>query len=204
MRSGWPRLTGDFQRTITRLKQLQRIVEIEAEAARMRVESGRHLEVLSLMKALKESTAQDGSLPCHHLPFGLNEMLINREKELEIIKRTLNTQGEEPRARYLALYGMGGVGKSRIALHYATSVRDQFDAIFWISADGVLKMNQDFLTVAQKLGLISAKEEVHDSTDAVTKLKLWLSQTSKNSFLGDGSSADIHAHARMSLAFDIR
>jgi hypothetical protein len=74
---------------------------------------------------------------------------------------------------------MGGVGKTTIARQYANNARDRFDAIFWISADNMTKMTQNFLEVAQKLGLIPENRKTEDAVAAMSKVKSWLAETSE-------------------------
>lgn len=80
--------------------------------------------------------------------------------------------------RSFALYGMGGVGKTQIALKYANTSRDKFDSIFWISSDNAITIGQSFREIAKSLGLIQPGMESDDN--AVTlEVKSWLSSTSK-------------------------
>lgn len=155
------------------------MVEAEAEAARMRADNERHAEVLSLMKAFKENKIKEDILPCYYIPFGLNEWLIGREDELRHVKDALDPQEGNRQSRSFALYGMGGVGKTAIALQYANSARTRYDAIFWISADNMIKMTQDFLEIAQKLELVPKDRKSEDANAAMTKVKAWLNETSK-------------------------
>jgi DNA replication protein DnaC len=178
LRKGWPQLSSDFQRTIKRLKRLSKIVETEAEAARMRLEGERNTEVLSVMKAFRENPKKD-VLPCYYLPLCLNEKLIGREDELKRIADTLDPQEGNPQSKSLALHGMGGVGKTTIARRYANNARDRYDAIFWISADNMTKMTQNFLEIAQKLELVPENRKTEDAVTAMANVKSWLAETSE-------------------------
>src|SRR5271156_5114651 len=179
IRKAWPQFRDDFQKTIKRLKHRTQMVEAEAEAARMRADNERHTEVLSLMKAFKENKIKEDVLPCYYIPFGLNERFIGRDDELRHLKEALDPQEGNPQSRSFALYGMGGVGKTSIALQYANNARDRYDAIFWISADNMIKMTQDFLDIAQKLDLVPKDRKSEDANAAMAKVKAWLNETSK-------------------------
>lgn len=160
-----------------RLKRRAKVVEAEAEAARMRVN---HAEVLSLMKAFKEYTKiKEDVLPCYFIPSGFNERVIGREDELKTLKEVLDPKEGNPQSRSFALYGMGGVGKTTIALQYADNARNLYDAIFWISADNMIKMTQDFLDVARKLELVPKDRKSEDANAAMATVKAWLNETSK-------------------------
>lgn len=180
IRKAWPRFSDDFQKTMKRLKHRTQTVEAEAEVARMRVERERHEEVLSLMKAFQEhNKIKEDVLPCYFIPLGINERVLGREEELRKLREALDPQKDNPQSRSLALYGMGGVGKSTIALQYANNARNLYDAIFWISADNIIKMMQDFLDIAQKLDLVPKDRKSEDANAAMAKVKAWLNETSK-------------------------
>ncbi|PGH05348.1 hypothetical protein AJ79_06817 [Helicocarpus griseus UAMH5409] len=177
VQKAWPQFRNDFHKTIKRLRRRTQIVEAEAEAARMRVDNEKHAELLSLMKAFKANNIHDNVLPCYHIPYGINERVIGRENELNQVADALDPHKGSRQSRSLALYGMGGVGKTSIALQYVNNARKQYDAIFWISADNGVKMLQDFLEIAQKLNLVPNDRKSEDANTAMFKVKTWLNDT---------------------------
>ncbi|KAH0544775.1 hypothetical protein FGG08_001142 [Glutinoglossum americanum] len=202
LRKGWPQLSDDFQRTITRLKRLSQIVETEAEAARMRLEGERHTEVLSVMKAFGDKPKKD-VLPCYYLPPSIGEKLIGRENELSQVADALDPKEGNPQRKSLAVCGMGGVGKTTIARRYANIARDRYDAVFWISADNMTKMTQNFLEVAQKLELVPGNRKTEDAVAAMAKVKSWLADTSEfPNPLWTTSQTNTDAGCRWLVVFD--
>ncbi|KAK2598930.1 hypothetical protein QQS21_005608 [Conoideocrella luteorostrata] len=59
-----------------------------------------------------------------------------------------NRQGE---ARKVGVWGMGGAGKTQLALSYLQHYRTEYDATFWIQADQPASINNDFLAIYQLL-----------------------------------------------------
>ena len=57
------------------------------------------------------------------------------------------------RQRRAVLYGLGGTGKTQIALKFAEDKRDRFDSIFWIDASSTETVKQCFQDVALLLRL---------------------------------------------------
>ncbi|WP_197288168.1 FxSxx-COOH system tetratricopeptide repeat protein [Nocardia sp. NRRL S-836] len=55
-----------------------------------------------------------------------------------------------------ALYGLGGIGKSQIAIEYAYRHADEYDVVWWIPADDPAHIRSVFTTLAEKLGLSTA------------------------------------------------
>jgi anion-transporting ArsA/GET3 family ATPase len=76
------------------------------------------------------------------------------------------------------LFGMGGVGKSRIALQYAMESRDKFEVILWITASNRAKITESFREVAKALGLALGSD---DGVSVVSTMMTWLLGTSKHS-----------------------
>jgi hypothetical protein len=55
-----------------------------------------------------------------------------------------NRQGE---VKKVGVWGMGGVGKSQLALSYLQRYRTEYDATFWIQADQTASVHRDFLAI---------------------------------------------------------
>jgi hypothetical protein len=174
-------MNEDFKKTINRLKKLSRAVDNEAEIIRLRTDSERNTELLVAMDMMKDGRAQKEKLPCYYVPFGRDEQFYGREDILTKIKNALDPVDGDPRSRAFALYGMGGVGKTKIALQYVNSSRSKFDAILWISADNSIKLTQSFLEVSRRLGLSPEDDNAQDAVAAMSKVKTWLTETSDSS-----------------------
>lgn len=88
--------------------------------------------------------------------------------------KTKMISSESEGLRQFAICGMGGLGKTEIATEFALRHREDFDAIFWIRAEGVAKMDACFSNMALRLGL----EDQVDNTNQVVSRELvkgWLS-----------------------------
>jgi hypothetical protein len=174
-------LNDDFKKTINRLKKLSRAVDNEAEAIRLRTDAEKNTELLAAMDLMKDGNADKEKLPCYYVPFGRDEKFYGREEILTRIKNSLDPIGGDERCRAFALHGMGGVGKTKIALQYVNSSRSKFDAIFWISADNSIKLTQSFLEISRRLGLSPENDDAQDAVAAMAKVKIWLTETSNTS-----------------------
>lgn len=104
--------------------------------------------------SLKESNPQ---VPCIMIgSLQRNKMFYGREEILEQLDRGLlpnPDQGEKHHPRPVILHGMGGIGKSEIALEFVYSCQTQFDAVFWIRADNSASLEADFAQIAIQLGI---------------------------------------------------
>ncbi len=89
--------------------------------------------------------------------FGRSQVLTQLHEVLQPPECPL-TYGNTNGLRSFVLCGFGGVGKTQIAIHYANSEAHQYDAIFWVQADGVDKLAKGFRDIAVELQLIEAAE----------------------------------------------
>jgi ABC-type multidrug transport system fused ATPase/permease subunit len=180
-RIAWGDFHGDFERTMRRLKHMSSVVESEADLARMRLENEKYGEVLQLLKGLKASKSNDDAvIHCYHIPASMSLRFWGRDEALSIVKAAIDPGETVESLKTFAIYGMGGVGKTQLALHYANSSKKEYDAVLWISADNTLSMEQSFRDVAQALGLVHMDEEAKDALSATLRVKHWLAEGSKS------------------------
>ena len=113
-----------------------------------------------------------------------NPDFVGREHVLEQIakallpSRTKFVSSESEDLKRFALCGLGGVGKTEIAIEFALRYKDAYDAVFWIRADEPAKLDSRFSQIAVELQLETAAE----STSHVVSRELvkgWLSKAWK-------------------------
>jgi hypothetical protein len=78
-----------------------------------------------------------------------------------------------------ALCGIGGSGKTEVAAEYAYRREQQFDAVFWVTADSKDILTEEFAHIAVALELL----QQHEATDLLTACDLvkgWLSNPVKS------------------------
>lgn len=88
------------------------------------------------------------------LPFGLPgapeiHEFIGREAELSAIKEAF--KGDDALRRTVILHGLGGIGKTQLAVSYATQHRNEYHAIFWLNGKDEDTLKQSFISAAQRL-----------------------------------------------------
>lgn len=76
--------------------------------------------------------------------------------------------------RSLVICGMGGLGKTEIAIEYMSSRKVKFDAIFWINADTTQKLNLGFSQISRTLGLEHSSDSTRDEVANREIVKGWL------------------------------
>jgi flagellar biosynthesis GTPase FlhF len=177
-------MRGDFGQTLRRIKRMAAAVESEADQARMRKERDKYTEILDVLKALQDSKISDNPATpqCYLVPHQPNLCFWGREQALQEISLHLAEEGENKGLKTFALHGMGGVGKTEIALRYAEMHRLKYDAVFWVTANNVISAGQSMRDIAQSLGLIESKQELKDMLGAILKVKNWFQRVRMYSF----------------------
>ncbi len=79
--------------------------------------------------------------------------------------------------RTQALSGLGGIGKTQIAVEYAYRYRNEYDAILWIRAATHDTLISDFVTLAELLNIPEKSEQ--NQNKVVVAVKRWLATHSK-------------------------
>ncbi|CCK29233.1 NB-ARC domain-containing protein [Streptomyces davaonensis JCM 4913] len=57
-----------------------------------------------------------------------------------------------------AIHGMGGVGKTQLAIEYAYRNQSEYDVVWWIAAERPGQIGQALVELAQRLGLVTSSE----------------------------------------------
>ncbi|KAG4429439.1 hypothetical protein IFR05_015080 [Cadophora sp. M221] len=76
------------------------------------------------------------------------EQLVAREEELTEIHTKLSGNGSR---RTVVLYGLGGMGKTQLAVAYAKRHKDDYSAIFWLNIKDEDSLKQSFARVARQI-----------------------------------------------------
>jgi tetratricopeptide (TPR) repeat protein len=91
------------------------------------------------------------------LPFRKNRQFVGRATILEALEKKLFIEQSET----VALVGLGGIGKTQVALQFAYSVKanKQEYSIFWVAALSEASFEKTYAELAYKLGVKKSKED---------------------------------------------
>ena len=129
IRSSFAAIIQEISTKVNHLKEL-------VEAKNAKESHSLLLAQLGQMRIAAPNQQAEVVLPCLTLPFQRNPLFYARKEILEQVSRTLQKPDQTLSIRSVALWGLGGVGKSQIALEFA---HQQFAAgcqiVLWIPSE---------------------------------------------------------------------
>jgi tetratricopeptide (TPR) repeat protein len=116
--------------------------------------------------------------PLFFVPLRQNRHFVGREKELDGLKQKVLDQKDNGR---LAIFGLGGVGKTQIALQVSYWARQNMPSysIFWIPALSKASFEQACTQIVTKLGI----SKISDNEDPMESVQRHLSLESTGPWL---------------------
>src|SRR6266567_788226 len=121
--------------------------------------------------------------PYWHVPFPRNPFFTGREEILEALHTQLGVDRTVALTQSTALHGLGGVGKTQIALEYAYRHAFEYNAVFWIEAETSESIISGLLAVAEVLQLPGRDNK--DQQRVIAAVQRWLTTHSQWLFIWD-------------------
>jgi tetratricopeptide (TPR) repeat protein len=141
------------------------------------LELARHL-ALDEQEARQLLEASLTALSPHWLvPLPRNPFFTGREEILEALHTQLHVEQVVALTQSYALRGLGGIGKTQIALEYAYRYALEYSAIFWIEAETIEHVMSSLLRIVELLQLPERQET--DQQRIVAAVQRWLSTHSR-------------------------
>jgi len=143
--------------------------------------------ILSAQPIVKESveTPSQRSLETHisseinpSLP-PRNQDFVGREDILESLKQALLPSSSVASSMIFVIHGLGGVGKSQVALEYAHRHKELYDHIFWMKAETAKSFSESYTKVLSQLDLANG-QSFQDDERSISLLHDWLHNTKEN------------------------
>ncbi|QPC71750.1 hypothetical protein HYE68_002502 [Fusarium pseudograminearum] len=126
------------------------------------------------------------------VPYSYNPDFVGRSGTLEVLKSQLGHTGtgtESKAHRRAALHGLGGVGKTQIALAYSRWLQyfSKSTSVFWVHASSVERFSEAYTKIAK-----ACKIPGHDgpSFDALSVVKDWLESDESGQWMMIVDNAD--------------
>jgi len=143
---------------------------------------GKSLEELGLFTEPEEEIASEVSAsipatpthpaPLNTLPHHRNAFFTGRDDLLDMLAATLTSNRTAALTQAQAISGLGGIGKTQIAVEYAYRYSERYQAVFWVTASSRDTLIADFVSLAELLNLPEKAER--DQMLVVRAVKHWL------------------------------
>ncbi len=113
---------------------------------------------------------------CHWtVPFGRNEGFVGREAILDQLLERIPPSTNKDDCQRTAIEGLGGIGKTQIALEAAFRIRDDYPdcSVFWVPAVDATTFENAYRDIGQRFGIADMGE---DKADVKALIKATLSR----------------------------
>ncbi|KAK0120265.1 hypothetical protein ONS95_011670 [Cadophora gregata] len=135
------------------------------------VDISKYVSTLSL-----EGQTSPASLPCHNILVARNLRFFGRHETLQQMSEYFSSHEALSGMSSLALYGLGGVGKSQIALEYAWKKQPELDVVLWVPAESQIAIIQALSSIATKTLKLPNADPTSHNQNAVLVME-WLKTT---------------------------
>jgi hypothetical protein len=126
-----------------------------------------HEEVLGLLQR-RDAPIMGPQLSYRDLPHDRNTQFHFREDVLTRL-RTFFAPGQRQSLKSASICGLGGIGKTQLALEFAYRHIDAYDAIFWIPSESEIKVREAIITYVRTMD----GSDLLDSHPDVVLLKMF-------------------------------
>ncbi|KAI9853911.1 MAG: hypothetical protein M1813_001626 [Trichoglossum hirsutum] len=151
----WSRDRRQFRQMRNRIKSLTETIEREASVSNIEASHQVREEVRKAISRPQVEERRSGHQSWSNIPYPRNRSFQHREEILEQIHNCLSPEIPENKTKmnFVTLHGLGGIGKTQIALEYIYRYQSSYTARFWVTSDTPAKIAQGFAEIARKLKL---------------------------------------------------
>ncbi|KAH6677400.1 hypothetical protein B0J14DRAFT_615581 [Halenospora varia] len=123
------------------------------------------------------------------VPFGQNSQFVGRKEQLKDVITKLAPEEYEKDCQRVAIAGLGGIGKTQVALEAAFQIRERHPdcSVFWVSAVNTPSFEAGFLEIGRKFQVPGIDE---DKANVKSLIQAYLSQETAGRWLLIVDNAD--------------
>jgi tetratricopeptide (TPR) repeat protein len=107
-----------------------------------------------------------------NIPYPLNPFFLGRDDELAQLRHYLQAGQAMALSQPQAISGLGGIGKTQLALEYAYRYHQDYQIVLWARAESTEALIASYMTIASLLRLPEREAQEQDIT--VQAVKSWL------------------------------
>ena len=107
-----------------------------------------------------------------NIPYPRNSFFIGREELLTRLHTQLQAGQATALSQPQAIIGLGGIGKTQIAVEYAYRYHQDYQVVLWARAESTEALTSSYVTIATLLNL--PEQEAQEQEITVDAVKTWL------------------------------
>ncbi len=128
-----------------------------------------------VIRSVPERPAFPGALPpVWNVPHPRNRNFTGREPLLDRLRASIASSGP---AALTAVHGLGGVGKTQVALEYAYRHAGDYTVVWWVRSEEPAQLASDYAGLAQPLDL--PQKDAQDQRLIIAAVRHWLEHNPK-------------------------
>ena len=134
---------------------------------------------LSVASPFPETASQHPTaslMPVWNVPYRRNIFFTGREDILQNVRTVLTAGTTVALTQAQAISGLGGVGKTQLAVEYAYRYQNDYRAILWVRADSREALISDYVNIAALLNLPEKQDQ--DQSRILKAFAHWLQESS--------------------------
>jgi len=128
--------------------------------------------VIEEVPMLTASAPRAALPPIWNVPYPRNPFFQGREAELTLVHTHLHAGQATSHAQPQAISGLGGIGKTQLALEYAYRYSRDYQTVLWVHAESTEALVSSYVAIAELLRL--PEREAKEQDLIVQAVKKWL------------------------------
>jgi AAA+ ATPase superfamily predicted ATPase len=140
---------------------------------------------------------------------------VARPVEIAELERVLLPDRQSNRQKCFVLYGLGGIGKTQLAVEFASQHHHRFSAVFWLDGRSKDSVTRSIAAIANRIpeGQISKSSKSYaigsstgDINIVIQEVMLWLAQEDNDKWLliFDNVDQNYGRHTSNAEAYDVK
>ena len=94
------------------------------------------------------------------VPYQRNPHITGRDELLTQVSEKLRETKQKKFNHRIAIYGIGGIGKTQVAIEYVYQYETQYDGIYWINASDQAALLSGFQEIGSMTGCVSTATDL--------------------------------------------
>jgi hypothetical protein len=128
--------------------------------------------VIEDLSSLAASAPRAALPPIWNVPYPRNSFFIGRDELLTRLHTQLQAGQATALSQPQAIIGLGGIGKTQLAVEYAYRFHQDYQVVLWARAESIEALTSSYVTISTLLNL--PEHEAQEQEITIQAVKTWL------------------------------